>query len=349
MDLDYLIQFFYLNHVRAVVIFALFFIVSKVFFYISQRFILKLTRKTKTKVDELIVGKTSKPFSLILILIGIRLAVMPLGLTENITRILNMIVSSFIAVLATYIVILVIDILLDNWGKRWAEKTKSALDTQLLTLLHRFSKILFSILGFLFILDLWGIKIGALLASLGIAGIAVAFALQTTLGNIFGGISMIIDKTIKVGDIIEVDADTMGYVIDIGLRSTKIRTFNNQIITVPNGKLASSRIQNFVHKDPSARVVIQFGVAYGSNIDKVKKVTLKEINQIKGIKKDPEPLVRFVEMADSALLFKAYFWVKSYKDRIPATDDANYRIYNALNKHKINIPFPQMDVHVKKR
>jgi MscS family membrane protein len=349
MALDDLIGFLYLKQVRAVVIFALFFLISKIFLFVSQKFILKLTRKTKTKVDEYIVERTSRPFSLILILIGLRLAILPLGLSENLARIANLTVSSFIAVIVAYIVIIVIDILLDSWGKQWAERTKSAIDTQLLDLLHRFSKILFSILAFLFILDMWGVQIGALLASLGIAGIAVAFALQSTLGNIFGGISMIIDKTIKVGDIIQVDAETIGYVTDIGLRSTKIRNFNNQIITVPNGKLASSRIENFVTNDPSARVVIRFGVAYGSDIDKVKKIVLKEINQIKVLKKDQEPLVRFIEMADSALLFKAYFWVNDYKDRIPATDEANKGIYKALNKAKISIPFPQMDVYIKKR
>jgi len=349
MNIDQIISFLYQNHVRAVVIFVAFFIISKAFLIISQNFILKLTRKTKTKVDEYIVERTGKPISLILMLIGLRLAIFPLGLSENITRIADLIVSSFIAVIATYIIILIIDILLDNWGKQWAERTKSAIDTQLLDLLHRFSKIIFSVIAFLFILDMWGVQIGALLASLGIAGIAVAFALQNTLGNIFGGISMIIDKTIKVGDIIEVDANTRGYVVEIGLRSTKIRTFDNQIITVPNGRLSTEKIQNFVTKDPSARVVIQFGVAYGSDIDKVKKIVLKEINQIKVLKKDKEPLVRFIEMADSALLFKAYFWVNDYRDRIPATDKANERIYKALNKSKISIPFPQMDVHIKKR
>jgi len=349
MNIDYIIDFLYLSHVRAVVIFIAFYIISKAFFLISQNVVLKLTRKTKTKVDELIVEKTGKPISLILILIGLRLAIFPLGLGENLTRMANLSVSSFIVLIITYMLIIIVDILLDSWGKRWAERTKSAMDNQLLDLLHRFSKIIFGILSFLFILDMWGVQIGALLASLGIAGIAVAFALQSTLGNIFGGISMIIDKTIKVGDIIEVDADTIGYVTDIGLRSTKIRNFNNQIITVPNGKLASSRIQNFVTKDPSARVVIQFGVAYGSDVDKVKKIVLKEIKQIKVLKKDHEPLVRFVEMGNSALLFKAYFWVESYKDRIPATDEVNYRIYNALNKNKIVIPFPQMDVHIKKK
>ena len=345
MNIQDLISFLQYSYIRAVVIFIVFFFISKIFVLISEKGLLKLAKKTKTKVDELIIEKTNKPISLILVLIGLRLAIIPIGLAENITRISNLIVSSFIVILVTYMITGIIDILLDNWGKGWAKRTKSSLDNQLMTLLHRFSKILFSILAFLFILDMWGVEIGALLASLGIAGVAVAFALQNTLGNIFGGISMIIDKTIKVGDIIEVDAETKGYVTDIGLRSTKIRTFNNQIITIPNGKLAANKIENYVQPDPSARVVIQFGVAYGSNIDKVKKIVMKEIMKIEGLKKSNEPFVRFIEMGESALLFKAYFWVKDYKKRIPATDEANEGIYKALNKNKIVIPFPQLDVH----
>ena len=349
MNIQNLLTFIQIDYVRAIVTFLVFFIVSKIFVFISEKGLLRLARKTRTKVDEYIIERTNKPISLILILIGLRLAIIPLRLSEKITRTASLTVSSFIVIIVAYITIAVVGILIDNWGKKWAEKTKSSLDEHLLNLLHRFSKIIFSILGFLFILDIWGVKIGALLASLGIAGIAVAFALQTTLGNIFGGISMIIDKTIKVGDVIVVDADTRGTVQDIGLRSTKIKTFNNQIITIPNGNLAANKIENYVQPDPSARVVIQFGVAYGSNIDKVKKLILKEIQQIEGLKKTTEPFVRFIEMGESALLFKAYFWVNNYKKRIPATDEANYRIYNALNKAKINIPFPQMDVHVKKK
>ena len=133
------------------------------------------------------------------------------------------------------------------------------------------------------------------------------------------------------------------------IRSTKIRTFDNQIITLPNGKLAADKIENYVQPDPTARVVVPFSVAYGSNIEKVKKIVLKEVSKVDGFKKDPEPFVLFLEMADSALNLKAYFWVKSYKKRYGALDEANTRIYNVLNKNKISIPFPQMDVHLKKK
>jgi len=352
MNLQELYNVVYYNpYLQAAVIFMGFFILSKLFVFISQNIILKITKKTKTKVDDLIVKSTNKPISLLLVFVGIHLAVIPLGLSEKISWAIRNIASSFIVVIITYIIIVVLDILIDSWGKGWAEKTRSRVDDQIIVLIHRFSRILFAILAFLFILDMWGIKIGPLLASLGIAGIAIAFAMQNTLGNIFGGISMILDKTIKVGDVIQIDDKTTGTVLDIGLRSTRIRTFNNEVVIIPNGQLANSKVDNYAPPDPSARVVVPFSVAYGSNVDKVKKVVLKEIDKIKGLKKgkDAEPFVRFIEMSDSSLNFKAYFWMEDYMERWRAKDEANTLIYDALNKNKISIPFPQMDVHLKKR
>lgn len=337
------------KYILALVVFVLFYVIAKLVIMISKNILLKIADKTKTQVDNLIIKRVNKPLSLIIFLIGIRISAVILKLSDRIETIIYQFIYSFIVIIITHVIIVVIDILIDNWGKAWAEKTKSKIDNQLLNIIHRFSKILLSILAILFILDVWGVKVGPLLASLGIAGIAVAFALKDTLGNIFGGISLIIDKTIKVGDIIELDANTKGRVLDVGLRSTKIRTFNNELIIIPNGKLANSKIENYVPPDPSVRVVVPFGVAYGSNIEKVKKIVLKEIAKIDDAMKDPEPVVRFREMANSSLNFKAYFYIDSYTKRFAAIDTANTMIYNALNKNKITIPFPQMDVHVKRR
>ena len=125
-------------------------------------------------------------------------------------------------------------------------------------------------------------------------------------------------------------------------------TFDNEIIIVPNGKLAESNIHNIAKPEPKSRVVIPFGVAYGSDIEKVRKIVMEEIKKIIGFIDDPEPVVRFIEMANSSLNFKAYFFVDSFEKRFNAIDEANTKIYNALNKAKISIPFPQVDVHLKK-
>jgi MscS family membrane protein len=176
--------------------------------------------------------------------------------------------------------------------------------------------------------------------------------LQNTLGNVFGGIALIIDKSIKVGDVVKLDDNTMGTVMDIGLRSTRIKNFDNEMVIVPNGDLASKKIQNFAPPDPSGRVVVPFSVAYGSDPDKVKKAVLKNVKKLPGVKlDDPEkmPFVWFLEMGDSSLKCKLYFHVMDYKTRFTALDAANTMVYNELKKAKIKIPFPQMDVHLKKK
>lgn len=335
------------NYLYSLIILIVFYLLSKVLVIISQKIILKLTQKTKTNVDDLIVNGTNRPVSLVLLLVGFRLALFPLEIRQDILDVLENATSSMIIAAITYIVIVVLDILIDNWGKKIAEKTKSTFDDELIPLFHKFSRIFVSIIGLLFLLSLWGVQIGPLLTSLGIAGVAVAFALQTTLGNIFGGVAIILDKSIKVGDKIKLDNDTMGTVTDVGLRSTKIKTWDNELVTVPNGKLADSRILNFIQPDPSIRVAIEFGVEYGSDTAKVRKVVLDVVGKIKGVLKDPAPKVMMAEMGDFALKFRAMFWVENFDIKFDTKALATEEIYNALIKAKIGIPFPTRTVYLK--
>lgn len=353
MDISQLINASWENaYMHALIILVSFFIISKIIVFISERWILKLTAKTKTKVDDLIVKKINRPISLALLLFGLSLALVPIKIGTyfgfDIDFVASKIIGTFITIVVVHTLLRVLGIIIDEWGNGFAQKTKSKLDEHLLSLLHRFSRIILAILALLFILDLWGVKVGPLLASLGIAGIAVAFALQGTLSNIFGGVSLILDKSVKVGDVIKLDAETSGTVIDVGLRSTKIRSFNNEVIIIPNGKLVDSKIENYVLPDPSVRIVVDFGVEYGSEVDKVKKVILGEIKKIKNVMKDPEPQVMFMQMADFSLNFSARFWVADYKERFATKEKATCLFYNALNKAKIGIPFPTRTVYMGK-
>ena len=335
------------KYIRSLIVLILFYLLSKLVVLVSQKIILRLTKKTKTEIDDLIVRKTNKPISIILLLIGIRLALLPIGVKQYILDITENIISSLIIAVITYIVIVVFDIFIDNWGKSIAEKTSSSVDDQLIPIFHRFSRISISIIGLLFIFTVWGIQIGPLLTSLGIAGVAIAFALQNTLGNIFGGVSIILDKSVKVGDKIKLDADTMGTVMDVGLRSTKIQTWDGELITIPNGKLADSRILNFVQPEPKVRVVIDFGVEYGSDTSKVKRIVLDIITKTPGVLKDPMPKVMMTEMGDFALKFKALFWVEKFDIKFDTKVLITEEIYNELRKADVGIPFPTRTVYLR--
>lgn len=336
------------KYVHSIIIILVFFALSELFVFVSQKILLRITKKTKTNIDDLIVDKTNKPISIILLLIGIRLAIIPHAIRADLLGIIENAIYALIIAIITYIVIVIFDILIINWGQNFALKTKSRIDDQIVVLFQRFSRIIISFVGLIFILDVWGIKVGPLLASLGIAGVAVAFALQNTLGNIFGGISLIVDRSVTVDDFIKLDDGTEGIVIDIGLRSTKIRSGDGDLIILPNGKLADSKIYNYHKPLPTTRVVIEFGVNYGSDVENVKKIIMNEINEIKLALKEPAPQVVFYELGDFALKFKAFFWIGSIEKKLEAKEAAVTAIYSALSKNKIGIPFPTRTVYLKK-
>ncbi|MFC1666140.1 mechanosensitive ion channel family protein [Nanoarchaeota archaeon] len=345
MLLDNFIQNQYL---KAIIILILVFLILKIVVFILEKVILRATRKTKTDVDDKIIEKTSKPFSFIIFLIGLRIAINELSFSPEILGVISKLIYSGIVLVIGYITYIVVDILISFGWEKLSLKSKTCIDKSLSSLVHSVLRIIWIVFVLLYILNLWGIEIVPFLAGLGIGGIAIAFAMQESLSNIFGGIFLIFDKTIKVGDVINLDKETSGTVLHIGLRSTKIRSFDNEIIIVPNAVLSQSRVQNIAQPSPKSRVVVPFGVGYGTDIEKVKKIVLNEIKKIKNLSKEPLPVIRFLEMADSSLNFKVYFFVESFKFRMDAIDEANTRIYNALNKNNIEIPFPKLDVNLKK-
>ncbi len=335
-------------YLRAATVFLVVFLAVRILMFILSKIAPIFTKKTKTNLDDVILERVSMPLTLLALLAGIRFAIGELNIKENLMTTIEGVILTGIIMFASILVYYVIDALVSIGYHDFGEKIQGKVNESLLQFFHSMLKIVMILACFLVILASWGIEIGPLLAGLGVAGIAIAFALQSTLSNVFGGISMLLDRSINVGDLVELNDGTIGHILKINLRSTKIRTLNNKLMIVPNGKLSESNIKNVALPGPETRVVIPFGVAYGSDIEKVKSLILHEIKKIDGLFEKKKPMVRFVEMADSSLNFKAYFYIKSF-DMVPASiDDANCRIYKALNKAGFEIPFPQMDVNLKK-
>jgi small-conductance mechanosensitive channel len=337
------------QYLRALIVLLIFILIIRVLLSVFLRIILKFTSKTKTDLDDILIKKASGPLTVIAFLLGIKFSLDELGFGETISLNASRIIFSAIVIAVGYLIYTLIDTALLKGLKQISARTKSDIDDTLTHLVGGVLKFALIVLSLLYILDLWGVEVLPILGALGVAGIAVALALQPTLSNIFSGVSMILDKSVRVDDLVYLDAETKGKIEKIGLRSTKIVTFDNELIIVPNSKLADSTIQNVALPEPKSRAVIPFSVAYGSDIEKVKKIVVKEIKSIKNVEKDPEPLARFIEMGESSLNFKAYYYVNSFENRFATIDEANTRIYNALNKAGIEIPFPQMDVHLKEK
>ena len=344
MELNTITEIFKNQYVEAALIFLLFVVIGKIVAVVLRKYLKKIAEKTKTKFDDILLEKAEPSLTYLIILIGSKVVLLHI---EIMTLVLSRILNSFIAALAVYFVIIVMDTFIEVWGTSWAKNRKSGIDA-MLPLIHKLSKVVFIIAGLIFILNIWDKDVTGFVAGLGVAGIVLGFALKDSLSNIFGGIAIILDHTYKVGDRIKIDSGESGIVYDIGLRSTKIKTWDNDILVIPNGKMANSKIQNYVQPSIRSRAVIDFGVVYGSDIKKVKDVVMKTIKKVENVIEDPEPSVVFVKMNDFSLDFKAKFWVENISQRYAAKEKATCMIYDALNKAKINIPFPTSTVYLKK-
>ncbi|MBS3087266.1 mechanosensitive ion channel family protein [Candidatus Pacearchaeota archaeon] len=336
------------SYLRAVAIFLIVFLVIRIWMFTLAKVVPVFTRKTKSDLDDELLKKTSMPLTLLALLAGVRFAIREIHIEESFVGIVEGTLLTLMILVGALLFYYVVDTLITVGYRDFGKRVRGKVNESLLQFFHSILKIAVIFAAFLIILASWGIEIGPLLAGLGVAGIAVAFALQSTLANVFGGISMLLDRSINVGDMVNLDDGTKGYIMKINLRSTKIRTFDDELVIVPNGKLSESNIKNLALPTPLTRVVVPFGVAYGSDISKVKSLVMKEMDKVVGLVADKGITVRFLEMADSSLNFKVYFYVDTFDNIIDAIDDANTRIYNTLNKAGISIPFPQMDVHLKK-
>ncbi|HLP79585.1 MAG TPA: mechanosensitive ion channel family protein [Acidobacteriota bacterium] len=337
------------HYFRAGIIMAIVLLIVRPVLFSFEKIVLLFTRKTKTDLDDIFVKKTYRPFSSIFILVGLRVAINELPLPAMVELACSRTIFSIIAMIVAMVVYRFVDIILIGSLNNSETFKSRASRKSLVSLILNTLKVVLCLISIIVILNIWGVQIAPFLAGLGIAGIAVALAIQPTLANIFAGVAMILDKTIKEGDLIYLDSTTKGTIQSIGLRSTRLVTFDNELIIIPNSKLADGMIQNIALPEPMTRAVVVFTVAYGVDVERVKSLILAQIKAIPHVMADPKPSVRFTSMKDFALEFKAYFYVESYQYRFPAIDEANSRIYETLTKHKIEIPYPQLDVMIRKK
>ena len=191
-----------------------------------------------------------------------------------------------------------------------------------------------------------GIPMTSLITVLGSAAVAIGLALQGGLSNLAGGVMILFFRPFKVGDYVDTHADS-GTVTEISLFYTTLQTVDNRVILLPNGSLVNNPIINY-SKLEERRLDMIISVDYATDIDKVKEVITKTINEDERVLKDKDVFVRLTEMADSSLNFAVRVWVKT-EDYWPVNFDLKENIKKSLDKNKISIPFPQVDVHMKKQ
>ncbi len=207
-------------------------------------------------------------------------------------------------------------------------------------------------IGLLIILSVLGISITPLITAFGVGGLAVALALQDTLSNLFSGIHILMEKTIRVGDFIRLETGQEGYVEDITWRTTRVRMLPNNMVVIPNSKLAQSIVTNYYLPEKKMSLLIQIGVSYSEDPERVEAVLVDEakkaVGQVPGLLGDPEPFVRFIPgFGDSSLDFTLICQVQEFVDQYLAQHELRKRIFKRFRKEGIGIPFPHRTVYLR--
>jgi MscS family membrane protein len=331
------------------VVLGLFFVVTKILIYFIENFVKILTKKTKTTLDDDLLDVCKNPILLLTMLYGLNKALEPLLSSNTINQNVEKILISVGILVTIYLIRKISGVSLKHWAELLNKRYNIDIRHDVLPLIDKVTMVIYYLIGVSIILSNWNIDVGPIVASLGVAGIVVGLALQEPLSNIFSGISLVLDRAYKVGDMVSLDSGESGIIYDVGLRSTKIKNWDGELLVIPNKKIANSVINNKKKPNLAVKINLLFGVEYGSDPEKVKKVVLKAIESIEKVSKNEDRSITiwFTGFGESSLDFKAMFWVDDLADKWAVHQEAMTKIYNALNKAKIGIPFPTRTVYMK--
>ena len=192
----------------------------------------------------------------------------------------------------------------------------------------------------------FGINITALAAALGIAGLGFALAAQDTIADAIAGILILADRPFRVGDRIEIEAaKTWGDVMDIGLRSTRIRTRDNRVVIIPNSTIGKNEVINYSYPDPTYRIETHVGIGYGTDIEHARRIMIDAVRGVEGVLLDKPIDALYIEMGDSDMKFRVRWWIDSYVDTRRMFDKVHTALQNALDGAGIETPFPIQELH----
>jgi small-conductance mechanosensitive channel len=201
-------------------------------------------------------------------------------------------------------------------------------------------------LGIIIAVQSIGLNLTSLAVVFGLLSVGIGFGLQNVAANFISGLIILFERPIEIGDRITV-GDVWGDVVNINLRATLILTIDNIAIIVPNSEFISSRVTNWSYRDPKVRVHIPVGVAYGSDVALVTSSLLEVARSHPEVMKDPSPDVWFTEFGNSSLNFELLVWTLDPKRRPEVISDLNKAIDEIFRKNRIQIPFPQRDIHIR--
>jgi MscS family membrane protein len=322
-------------------------ILAKIAFKIFKGAARRATAKTKTKLDDVLIDAIEEPIVLAIVVIGLYIAFSILKVSPTADIVIGKVLRVLIAVDVIWLFSRSAGDLIDNFIAPAVQKAQPELGTHFMYMVKKVVNIIIWLIGLLFIVSNLGYDISTLIAGLGIGGVAIALAVKDILSNMFGGVTVITDRPFKVKDRIKV-AGIDGFVEELGVRSTKIRSFDGTIYIVPNSKMTDSIIEN-VSKEKARKVKMTIGLEYGTSNAKMKKA--KQILEkiiLKNKATDDKALVYFTNFGPSSLDIMVIYYIKDLKKILDTKDAINFEIKEKLEKARISMAFPTQTIHVKR-
>jgi len=305
--------------------------------------------RTSTTFDDVIISAVIRPAQIAIVIAGIQLALRQL---ESIPTDWSKPIADFFFVaylLLVYVALHRLTTGLAKWyGQEVVSKTESDLDDKFLTFFRALANITVAAIIFIILLGHFGIEPSALVTTLGIGTLAVALAAQETLSDIIAGFMILLDQPFAIGDRVALqDINTWGDVTEIGLRSTRILTRDNRMVTVPNSVIGKGLIVNY--SDPSTvyRVETHIGIAYGTDVDYVRQLMVSALTAEEWVMTNRPVEALLVEFGESALVFRVRCWIEDYMETRRVIDKMNTSLYQTLNRESIAIPMPQRDIFIR--
>ena len=359
MDIESLLS--YINQESTVFIGLSFVALGLVLFIIMRKIRKSMSLKvqvTDTKWDDVLLFSFGKPLTIFIFTIPAYYGISHFILTPEALELyreteLN---EVFFVVIAAWFLSSFIRSLMEFYGRKFIHSTargsKTDFAARLVGLLDLLSVYIIWFVAFLLILRIYNVNMTPILAGAGIAGIAIALAAQDMLGNFFGGAMIYADRPFKVGDRVKI-GDFVGDVLDVGTRSTRIRTLDHELMTIPNSTVSTSIITNYALPDIKIKVRLKYFVSYNSDIEKVKQILLEIAHDASQnfdhVLEDPAPEIFFLEFGEHRLDLMLIIWSNRYDRKWETRDYINIKVLQRFREENVEIPYPQRDVYIHER
>ena len=319
-------------------------ILGKIVYRIFSTVVRKITAKTKTKLDDIIIDMIEEPIVATLVITGIWFALKGLNMSEAATSNLGHTMKFAIVMMIAWLISRLLDAIIEEYLVPLTAKSESDMDDQLLPILRKGSRIIIWSMAIIIGLNNAGYDVTTLIAGLGIGGLAFAMAAKDTVANIFGGFTIFTDKPFVINDRVKI-GNYDGSVVEIGVRSTRLKTLAGRIVTIPNSKFSDSPVEN-VSIEPSRKIILQLGLTYDTTPENMDKA-LAILSEIAGANGDltGEPTVFFSGFGDFSMNITFIYYIAKGSSTSGTQNSINLAVLKQFNEAGLEFAFPTQTLY----